>query len=551
MKELQTIQKLKAPSKNTSPVHGLTKESLFWLNLENAAKDGSGSDYNTTTAESSALELTSSSSSLASYDSASEDHKHAMSTIYGTTNASNSSIGTLVQKPSSSTSTLNLQARAAQQQTQQHPVYSLSDDEHRDVTDTESLVRPSTPERIPRKIKSSLKLPGLTRCKSMPNTAGIATSKTVRFSNDLTRVKTFNEHATPSAISLDNSPEVTPPEFNDAGDSQKAVFDLQSYFNSSSSSSDEEEDDYFNHRLKFQNSRWNLRYLNFNLFDDKYKSQQPIKLTSLSIVNNYSLVGTVEVSNFAFEKYVEIKFTTDDWKSIYLITAQYDTSLSPSKDQFKFEILLSKSLLLSARPKATSTLSGEKFIKVGLCIKYVSKGTDHYYDNNNNQNYQLELINKPRERTRRHKRYSSEHLNKSLNALGGVNNRLNFGMENFKIATATSSPSKPSKSDPNFTSTRYFSDDTDYFNFNSNSTKNPNFKSWMQSSSVNFDKLQTQIPSSSSSLNTTPDYALSGPNSPVKKTDDSSLESYEDFLKKYCFFKTPNTKESHETVFIS
>jgi hypothetical protein len=520
-------------TKDSRSERDLTDDSLFWLNLESRQNQSPGSSTSTPEA------ISSSTSSLNSFDTDSDDHKHALSTFYNaSTAASNSSLATLVQKLAESTTTLNLDSR-------------LKTNYDTVLPSTPPLNRPSGP----RKTKSALKLPSLSRSKSMPD-ANIAV-KTVRFSNDLTSVKTFNEHAKPSSISLDNSPEISPCLFDErlgSSSSPKAFFELKNSFSSSSSGSssdEEEEEDYFNHRTRSNFSRWTFKALNFDLFLIKNLVDKPVKLSSLQIVNNHSIHGTVEVSNLAFEKYVEVKFTTDNWQSIYLVTGKFERSLNSFKDQFTFDIELNKSLLMNSHYNA----SNDQQVDVGVCIKYVSDGCNEFYDNNNSRNYQFQLINKPRQRKLRTKGLNSTKQSSQLT-------------NNFTTSSSSSSPSvssaslpssassntsrKPPATTSTSTSTRYFPDDTDYFN--TQSVTHPKFNDWLKTSSVIYSSASatsSTAPSTSSSSSSVSTSTLTLPRvkTPIDLFDganvenDSPDEKYNQFLKKYCFFKPDGLRE--------
>lgn len=522
----------------------LTKESLFLLNLNNEQEHlkpqnalvlaNSNSDFTTTP------ELTmSSSSSLASFDEASKDRMQ-LQKIY---NDSNSSIATMVQKFSSSNSTLDLQAAAKDSNAHVEHGNIGKEKDAKDFSttslsslnsniDTESTTTDVTLGK-PRRLKSSLKLPGLHRSKSLPSAA-----KSVRFSAHL-EVKTFSEHSKPSSISLDNSPESSPSGSDyDYEEEPKAFFDLKSssYFNTSSDDSDSEED-YFSYKKKLRQSSWKLRATNYDFFNIHHRPQA-VKLTSLA-VRGTQLVGSVQVRNIHFEKYVEIKFSTDCWNSIYLVTASYARSVDSMTDQFNFEIDLNSTIMMNS--KRMQRKNSSQPISVELCAKYVSNGQDIYYDNNGGQNYRFQLVStlkKKQKLPRKHTKSSS------------------YIDENFVSAKINSPPKV-------MTSGRYFSDDTDYFNTSADKYKywQPTVKSVVSDPSTvcstPFDKVSPSSFSASfakTSHNATfKPMALPGYVSPKDSKENlkNNDSSYTDFLQKYCFFKSEAPKSnSHENVFI-
>ncbi|CDR43252.1 CYFA0S11e02498g1_1 [Cyberlindnera fabianii] len=523
-----------------SSPQALTKESLLLLNLKHAAEplhdlpsDESRETSNFTTTP----KLTPSSSSVTSFDENSEDSK-AIQRFY---NNSSSSLATIVQRFASSTSTLNLQSPNSENRSDdltsvaseadknnscvpKTPTDSFMEKLATDLSatslssltskydDTTGFTTDTNSAKVVRRLKSSLKLPGLTRCKSMPS------AKTVRFSTDLEKVKTFSEYARPSAISLDNSPEQSPDlddEFDGPYGRPKALFELNSsnFYGNSSSDSDDSEEDYFTYKSKVRTSKWKMSNMNFDLFSNSSSFNLPaVKLTSLKVSDNL-LRGTVEVANLTFEKYVEVKFTTDSWKSIYLVTGSYKRSLDSNRDQFTFEINLNKSIMMNSSRMLKKNSATP--IKVELCVKYVSGGFSLYYDNNNSENYKFQLESRAPEK-------------KQLPVKKRNNSGRSAAIDSNFVSAKINTPPKV------MTSGRYFSEDTDYFNYSPNKMKwfDSNFTS-SSSSSV----MSTQKTSSNSSSET---LTKSSTSSTIKPPSSSNgvPQTYSDFLQKYCFFKS-------------
>lgn len=502
---------------DTKDYQPLTRSHLNLFNLKNESSKSSPSSFESnayenynyasvgnntisTTTTSSENDNASSSSSLESFDTESKDFKEA-SRFYNTQkdpNTSNSSIATLVQRKlslSGSNSTINLQPKALQN----GAVFISSQSAPQSPQSSQTIENEAeSATTTPRKIKSSLKLPDLVRSKSMPNTV----PKTVRFSTILTKVKTFDEHAKPSSISLDNTPEYSPMQDDDfcnndyfgLSSAPKAFFDLRSTLSDESDESDEEKD-YFSFKPASSHAKWSIKCLNFNLlsFSSNSPIESKVKLNSLCISKNSSLVGTVDVENIAFEKFVEIKFTTDNWKSIFLVTGTYDRSITTRIDRFKFEINLNQFLLLGGDSKKQNSKKGQKVVEIGLCVRYTAANTNSYYDNNNSENFKFELINQQRT-LRSIKNYGSS-LSRSTALSTAVPSSLSpspskkklhhpptsatFSTSNFSTAlkttttTATTTATTTVTSKPanggffnGLSTTRYFSDDRDYFNHN-------------------------------------------------------------------------------------
>ncbi|VDL62973.1 unnamed protein product, partial [Nippostrongylus brasiliensis] len=89
------------------------------------------------------------------------------------------------------------------------------------------------------------------------------------------------------------------------------------------------------------------------------------------------IVGTIKVSNIAFEKKVFIRYTTNNWQSYMDRQATYQPSTSKVYDTFTFEVEL---------PKAT-----DKTKRLEFCICYIANGCEHW-DSNGGENYKLEHV---------------------------------------------------------------------------------------------------------------------------------------------------------------
>jgi protein phosphatase 1 regulatory subunit 3A/B/C/D/E len=93
-----------------------------------------------------------------------------------------------------------------------------------------------------------------------------------------------------------------------------------------------------------------------------------------------SLIGTIKVRNFSYDKTVTIRMTTDDWKSYEDVNCIYIQQLDLTTqtvvrnfyDTFRFHIPL------PANDFSTS--------QVEFCVHYVTEGSD-FWDNNSGANY--------------------------------------------------------------------------------------------------------------------------------------------------------------------
>lgn len=255
----------------------------------------------------------------------------------------------------------------------------------------------STLERpcLPKKLKSSLKLPGLKRSNSLPQGVGNSGTKQVRFSNNLARVKTFTILSKPSSICSDQHEPVFL-----AKDSSSAMFDCYSSDTEEETSSEDET--FFRLKAssspKRQSSDWKVQtrkdggngkpYLKLHNFKtpNMLRSTDKIKLIELKIdsINSFELFGVIHVENVSFEKKVEIKYSVDNWKSNFINFANYHRSIDNKVDEFQFKINF-KNLIKSKDYNDNNLLQ--------ICLIYCVNN-ETYYDNNFNENYQL-TITKP------------------------------------------------------------------------------------------------------------------------------------------------------------
>ena len=112
-----------------------------------------------------------------------------------------------------------------------------------------------------------------------------------------------------------------------------------------------------------------------------------IRVQSLRMDSGGSkLVGYLIVSNLAFEKYIEVKFTFNGWENIHYVNAAYLKTVSQHYDQFKFVIdVRSFKFFLNLK----NLLVGDR-LNIELCCRYDVRH-ETYYDNNNYNNYKVVL----------------------------------------------------------------------------------------------------------------------------------------------------------------
>ncbi|BGO89340.1 hypothetical protein NBRC10512_001747 [Rhodotorula toruloides] len=94
-----------------------------------------------------------------------------------------------------------------------------------------------------------------------------------------------------------------------------------------------------------------------------------------------SIRGLVRVKNLAFEKWVAVRFTLDNWQTVSEVSADYVDSL-PGADRFSFMIRL-QDLLARLEEKT-----------MFLAVRYTVGGKE-IWDNNGGQNYRIEFRKVP------------------------------------------------------------------------------------------------------------------------------------------------------------
>ena len=101
-----------------------------------------------------------------------------------------------------------------------------------------------------------------------------------------------------------------------------------------------------------------------------------------------NLIGKVLVKNFAFNKFVTVRFTFDHWQTISEVSATYDstqnneiTNKDPDWDRFTFNVKLEDFTDLENR-------------QMLFCVRYNVMGQE-YWDNNYGSNYLVEFRKRP------------------------------------------------------------------------------------------------------------------------------------------------------------
>jgi hypothetical protein len=90
--------------------------------------------------------------------------------------------------------------------------------------------------------------------------------------------------------------------------------------------------------------------------------------------------GTIRVRNIAFEKWIAVRFTLDEWQTTSEVTARYKESLQNGTfDRFIFSI------------KLTDVLSRAEDKTLYLAVRYSVPGRE-IWDNNSGRNYQVQFV---------------------------------------------------------------------------------------------------------------------------------------------------------------
>lgn len=317
-----------------------------------------------------------------------------------------------------------------------------------DVTNSPSndkykLVRKKSGELV----KPSLKDPNATyfnkkRSQSLPTTP---TYKQVHFGGD-NDVRYFKKKDRPTAISASNSPTLEGAEilvkrinldseeetdddstddyYDDEGEDGDELNGHYSKYrhHHRHNNPDEDDEEYNNFNLNstgstkyprakaIRNIDWQLKLLNFPplSYDTRIKREVPVFLERLFIsVDKKYLLGHIAVKNVAFEKYLTVRYSLDNWMTIIEIPSLYapdrpDILKKNNYDRFIFQVPLenlfdsfrlstssSESSDSSDNNDSNSEKSQEKVYQ--LCIKYVANNVD-FWDNNGFKNYVIKLI---------------------------------------------------------------------------------------------------------------------------------------------------------------
>lgn len=264
-----------------------------------------------------------------------------------------------------------------------------SDDEMSE--DEEAMIR-RKPQML-RKKSGELVRPALRpssarrRPSSMPGTPTF--SKAVHFDSHLEHVRHFLQVDRPLAVSAGSSP-------------------VEAYESDSEFPFGHDEDSN-NRGPPFE---WEIVISNFPPMTPQ-RAAMPIRVERVFLsADNKNLIGTVAVTNLAFNKMVVARFTLDYWKTTSEVVAEYNNDIRQPKhndgcDRFNFNIKLADQANLEAKT-------------MFFCVKYCVNGVE-YWDNNNSTNFQIDFRKKAKPQNG--KRGSPGAASRSANSLPRSNKR--------------------------------------------------------------------------------------------------------------------------------
>lgn len=118
-------------------------------------------------------------------------------------------------------------------------------------------------------------------------------------------------------------------------------------------------------------------------FPSPVNPAQDVYLETLEIAaDGKSLRGITRVRNLAFEKWVAVRFTLDNWQTVSEVSAEHFESMGAMSDRFVFSIRLQD--LLSRIEEKT----------MFIALRYTVGGTE-IWDNNGGLNYRVEFAKRP------------------------------------------------------------------------------------------------------------------------------------------------------------
>lgn len=213
-------------------------------------------------------------------------------------------------------------------------------------------------------------------------------------------------------------------------------------------------------------------FLNYGQNIKLYSVEQ--KIDEKNNMKTDEIVGLIYVNNLNFEKSIEIKFTFTNWRDIHYITANFNKSITNEIDEFNFTINLSsfKYFLKLENLICTNTNSNLPTfspLKIQFCCRY-DVNNETYYDNNNYKNYELSIMVETKNFNPIHMTKKKYHLKD--NKIKNIKESKKSFYSDFLVSTTLSHKihlmnnnfNNSNSEKKNLTTSRRFSEDTDYYN---------------------------------------------------------------------------------------
>ncbi|PVH82468.1 carbohydrate-binding module family 21 protein [Cadophora sp. DSE1049] len=246
---------------------------------------------------------------------------------------------------------------------QSQPETPLTGSDEDSITDDEEPNRSRRKPPMLRKKSGELVRPALRpssarrRPSSMPGTPTF--SKAVHFDSHLEHVRHFLQVDRPLAVS--------------AGSSPVEQYDSDTEFPFSDDGA------------RSPPFEWEIIVANFPATPTPIVLGQAVKVERVFLSSdNKTLVGSVVVANWGFQKNVVARFTLDYWKTTSEVVAEFNHDVRQTRhdgyDRFNFNIKLADQANLEAKT-------------MFFCVKYTVNGGE-FWDNNNATNYQVDFRKK-------------------------------------------------------------------------------------------------------------------------------------------------------------
>ena len=200
------------------------------------------------------------------------------------------------------------------------------------------------------------------------------------------------------------------------------------------------------------NSNFDNYNNNNNNSHNHFESYDNIKVVNISLVKDNVIRGTVKVRNLQYEKFIQCKFTFDGWKQIHYIKANYSHSPTDYEDIFIFDIDLNSWKFFLHYHNLIDNIMTNNHNNLNLefvCMYNINDTV--YYDNNNYQNFILNLNILPK-------------FNDSISSVNHNNNITTPTTTTTTSTTTTTNSNNNFPKNSNRIVTRKFSKDTDYYN---------------------------------------------------------------------------------------